>query len=211
MRSSMQTWMRTFFALAASCASAWTLQGCSVFDPPLSTDGGTSDASDSSVDPNCMSDLKVNELDGELQDGSSFIEIFNAGSQDLDMSGFLIAEESVGEPDLADAIEVPSGFVLDSGRFLYVWAGLLELGGVTIEEGLTDTCIAGAPTPCMHAPWGVSNSGETIFLLDRTRNRLCQLRYPESRPSDSFGRFPDGSATTATTVPTPGEANQEVP
>ncbi len=187
------------------------LAGCSIFDPPLTTnntsdsgmevDSATNNDSGPTGDPNCEFSVKINELDGE---GDQFIELFNSGVTSVNIGGFRIAEESAGGPSFGGAILIPDGYVLDAGRLVYAW---VALPSSMARTGFQTTCIPGAPVPCLQASWSVRNTGETIFLIDRELNVTCKVTYPEIVPSRAWGRNPDGSAALQETQPTPGASN----
>lgn len=171
-------------------------------------DAGTVDAGSSCVVASiivvddCPGPVMINEVDGS---GDDFIEIYNAGPTAVDISGYVITDDSGGSPDVADGIIVPDGVTLESRAFLYLWANLRSP-----RSGIRTTdCIPGAPPPCMHSSWGVAAAGEPVYLLDDRLRVICSFEYPSSVfGGEAFGRVPDGETTLCPTNPTPGETNQ---
>ncbi len=179
-------------------------------DGAVETDAGTDAAEPSCVLTGvdvmdvCSGDVVINEVDGS---GDDFVEIYNRGDVAVNISGWVIADDSGGSPDVSEGAIVPNGTVLEAKRFLYVWANLSpEPGG---NPGLLfDTCIPGAPPPCLHTEWGVSASGERLYLLNGSLTLVCAVNYPNAVfGGEAFGRIPDGSSQLCPTKPTPGESN----
>ena len=153
----------------------------------------------------CSGSIVINEIDGS---GDDFIEIYNRGETAVNISGYVIADDSGGSPDVGDGVVVPTGVVLEPGRFLYVWANLPPSADPSEPVMLRDDCIAGAPPPCLHTDWGVSAGGERVYLLNGALEIVCAVTYPDAIfGGEAFGRIPDGSSMVCPSTPTPGETN----
>jgi hypothetical protein len=174
-------------------------------------DAGTPDAGQPScvvptINPMdvCSGDIVINEMDGS---GDDFVEIYNRSDHDVNISNWLIADDSGGNPSVAEGAIFPPGTVLESHRFLYVWSNLApEPGGG--GGMLYTTCIPSTPPPCLHSQWGVTAGGERLFLLNADLQIVCAVNYPNAVfGGEAFGRIPDGSDTLCPTKPSAGNPN----
>lgn len=206
-------WSLVFLSCAASCV---------VFEKPIVESDAATDEQDMPItaEPDaeipmacaiksaeamddCSGDIVINEIDGSGQD---FVELYNRGDAPVNLSNWVIANDSGGNPDVADGTIIPVGTVLEPKRFLYVWANLEK--EVITEPKLFEECIPGSPPPCLHSRWGVSAGGERLYLLDNELSLVCGLTYPGTIfGGEAFGRFPDGSTLLCATEPKPGEPN----
>jgi hypothetical protein len=188
-------------------------------DADLSSDAATdSDASEPAPDAmmttcevpglNLMddcadSDIVINEIDGS---GEDFVEIYNRGSSPVNVSGWVIADDSAGAPAVAEGAVIPAGTVLDPKRFLYLWSN--QPPETEPNPGLFfQNCIPGAPSPCLHSEWGVSAGGERLYLLNDKLEVVCAVTYNGVYGGEALGRIPDGSSALCPTNPTAGESN----
>jgi hypothetical protein len=150
----------------------------------------------------CRGNVVINEVDGS---GEDFIEIYNRGTSQVNVSNWIIADDNAGTPDINEGAIIPIGTMLPPGGFLYVWANL----GAPQPGLRTTDCIPGAPPPCLHSAWGISGSGERVYLLDDALTVVCTFQLPAAIfPAESFGRIGDGSAQLCPNDPTPGEVNE---
>jgi hypothetical protein len=149
----------------------------------------------------CAGDIVINEVDGS---GEDFVEIYNRGDTAVNVSNWVITDDNAGSPDVAEGTVIPVGTVLEPHRYLFVWSNL-----ASPQPGIrTEDCTPGAPPPCLHAPWGISASGERVYLLDDALTIACAFQYPGSVfGGESFGRVEDGATTLCPSNPSPGEAN----
>ena len=149
----------------------------------------------------CTGPVVINEVDGS---GEDYVEIYNRSDQPVNISNWVLTDDNAGSPDVAEGTVVPVGTVLEPHRFLFLWANL-----TAPQPGIrTDDCLPGAPPPCMHASWGISASGERVYLLDDALAVVCAFQYPSSVfGGEAFGRVVDGTDVLCPTNPTPGEAN----
>lgn len=133
-------------------------------------------------DPNGTQDYNG---DGNFTDsGDEFIEIYNYGETDLDISGWEIRDGSV--------MKIPSGTVLGQGEFIYFISG--------DKEGLHGNGWSGS--------WpSLTNSGDEIGLYDSDGFLVDDFVYTSSTAGSSWSRLPDGKGGIGETDPTPGYSN----
>jgi hypothetical protein len=163
------------------------------------TDGASSvDAAIISVGP-----LLLNEVSASAE----WVELVSAAVQDLDVSGYKVADESKdGGPKLGEAVTFPAGTVLPSKAYIVVKGGGLDGGG--------KPCPDGGQKYCFNAQFGISNkNGDVIYLLDPTNQVVGTVTYPAKVASgdagESWGRIPSGEPTGVfkLNVATPGAVN----
>lgn len=132
----------------------------------------------------------------EFGNHGDWIEIYNAGDDDVDLAGMYITD------DLTDlmAWQIPESksgeTTVDAGDFIVLWADKEpDLGA-------------------LHVNIKLSGSGEDIALtLSDGETILDQLTYEEQTTDISYGRNPDGSDTWDyfgegySTMPSPGLSN----
>jgi hypothetical protein len=161
--------------------------------------GGSSSTVGSGGAPS-IDGLVINEISAA---GDDWVELYNTSSKALALAGLRLADDDAGMPKLAEAITFPVGAELKPGAYLFV---LADLKG-TAMTGEQSMCAPG-PSPCFHAPWGISKSGDTIYLLNGTQISLS-AEYPKSGVLDgqTWGRLPNGTGSFAAVKPTPGAAN----
>lgn len=153
--------------------------------------------------------LVVNELfvTGSNSDpaiGPDYVELFNAGSAPQDLSGFAVTDmENDGGPKLREGVVFPAGTMVAPGAFVLVVADRRD-------AGVSTDCLGG-PASCFEARFGLSQNGETVFLLDAQGAVFRSQQYPAAPApaGSSYGRFPDGTGSFGTTQKTPGRANAQ--
>lgn len=153
----------------------------------------------------CNGQIVINEIDGS---GDDFIEIYNRGETAVNISNYVLADDSGGNPDVAEGVVIPAGTVLDPHRFLYVWANIAPDPSYTGPDKFYDDCIPGAPSPCMHIDWGISAGGERVYMLNAALEVICAVTYNGVFGGEALGRITDGSDALCATIPTPGELNE---
>jgi len=134
--------------------------------------------------------VRMNEwlADGEVSFENDFIELYNRHASPVDMGGFYLTDNPIGEPD-KHRIR-PLSFVSGNG-FLVFQADGKELAG--------------------HVNFGLSLDGELIALLGPDLRVVDAVIYGPQTPDVSQGRSPDGSGQFEYYVlPTPGLANPEL-
>ncbi len=190
---------------AATSGSSSTSSGGGGATSTGTGQGGATTASSGSAGGEPEGLLVINELSA---DGDDWIELFNAGEGDLDLSGLRIADqETPGVPKLADAMTIPDGTTLEAGAYLFI------LGDQDPPaDGFTDVCEPG-PAPCLQAGFGLSQgNGDEVFVVDTGDAVLVSVVYPADAAveGESWGRLPNGSGEFAVAGPTPG-AESEAP
>lgn len=164
--------------------------------------GGTATAGGSAGTPNVV----VNEIfaTGGAND-PDYVELFNAGTAAQDLSGYSLTdtENTDGGPKPREGVVFPAGTTLTPGGFLLVV-------GDRADAGATADCLNG-PSSCFSARFGLSQNGESVFLLDAQGAIHRSQAFPSAAApaGSSYGRFPDGTGSFATTRKTPGAANAQ--
>lgn len=115
---------------------------------------------------------------------SDWIEIYNSGSQDMDLTGYILADSSA-------EWTFPQG-VVPSGGYLLVWASDKDK---VADDGQ------------LHTNFKISASGEGLTLMDPDRNVIDILITINLLDDESYGRKNDGSTELSLLRPTPGASN----
>jgi CotH kinase protein/Malectin domain/FlgD Ig-like domain/Lamin Tail Domain len=141
--------------------------------------------------------LKLNELmaqnsttiaDPADDDFEDWLEIWNAGQQELTLSGMHLTDLLTNPTKWV----FPQGVSLPAGEFLIVWCD---------EEG--------GQGP-LHANFKLSVAGEEVGLFDTVPlgvGLIDTVHFGQQTNDVSYGRFPDGGAWRVLAVATPGETN----
>jgi hypothetical protein len=180
-------------------SSTTTSDGAGGSATPATT--GATGATTSTGAGGALQGLVINEISA---DGDDWIEILNAGSAEIDLTGLRIADaEEPGVPKVDEAVAIPDGTTLPAGAYLFVLADQDPAA-----EGLQDVCAPG-PAPCLQAGWGLSKDGDEVFLLGEGDAIVATAAFvagsaPEGQ---AWGRLPDGTGDFAATAPTPGGPN----
>lgn len=139
----------------------------------------------------CMADVAValNELESTNDD----IELFNAGAQAVDMSGWILTDKALDDaydpkPDV-EKLVFAAGTSLAPGQFMVVKKG--EKAG--------------------QHPFGLSSSGDTVTLLKPDLTPVSQVAYGAEQAALSFCRIADGpeGSWASGCTPTLGAANSK--
>jgi len=170
------------------------------------TDGGTTTTKDSGGLTKPDGDVtKAEVLINEISASDDWVELVNAGTSAVDISGWKLAdsEKDGGAPKSSDAVVFPSNTVLSPKATLMVLAGDVDAG---------TPCPGTGAAYCFYAPFGISNKdGETLYLLDKT-GVVGSVTYPPSAALDTetFCRIPhaDPAGTLVACAPTPGASNK---
>jgi len=117
------------------------------------------------------------DQDGDFDD---WIELYNKGNEDVDISGFYLSDDV---QNLAK-YEIPNNTILASDEYLIIWAD---------EDGSQDD---------YHANFKLSRSGETIFLLDSDTTIIDRITYVNQEIDVSNARKPNGTGGFKTGTPT---------
>jgi hypothetical protein len=151
----------------------------------------------------------INEVEGRAGN-EDFIELYNPGSVPIDIGGYKVAdaEGTDQRPKIAEAVVFPSPSVLAPGGYAIVVGNQGGVGGPF-------TCLNFSP--CFQTQWGISASGERVYLLAPDDTELEYVDYPsESSPEgmrdgQSFGRYPNGTGAFSRTTISPGQPNLAAP
>lgn len=128
----------------------------------------------------------------EQGDNDDWLELYNAGSATVDLSGWSLTDKADEELEL---FALPEGTELGAGEYLVIWCD--DDGGDTSETQI-------------HLDFKLSGDGETVRLFDADEALVDTLTYPELEDDVGYGRLPDGSDALGETEPTPGESNQSL-
>lgn len=163
---------------AAKCADRGFTGGAMTCTPKCTLDSSM-----------CTADVAVavNELESTNDD----IELFNAGAEAVDISGWILTDlalDATYDPAVDDEkLVFAAGTTLAPGQFLVVKKGEL---------------------PGQHA-FGLSSNGDTVTLLKPDLKRVSEVSYAADQAALSFCRVADGpqGSWTAGCTPTFGAAN----
>jgi hypothetical protein len=137
--------------------------------------------------------LNTRTLSDESGDTDDWIELYNAGTADVDLGGMYLGD-SVGN---STQYTLPFGTMVPAGGTLILWA-----------DGDTGD---GAD----HLDFKLSGAGEYVGLFDsmaRYNAPIDAVYFGPQEPDVSWGRFPDGgSEWHAMDTPTPGDPNRLSP
>ena len=150
----------SLLAMLIACSGAQNTESSSEPSSEASTEP-------SSEDPIAM-DVYINELVAKSDVTADWIELYNAGSSSIDVSGCTL-EDSGGEP-----WELPAGTEIAAGGFLLIWAD------------------DGAEGEGLHAPFKLSKDGEELLFKDAQEYILDQVSSPELAAEEAYARVTDG-------------------
>jgi hypothetical protein len=122
------------------------------------------------------------DQDGEYDD---WIELYNRGSESIDLSGFFLTDRAQNLTKYA----IPDNTILGADEYLIIWADEDDT-----QEGL-------------HANFKLSRSGESVFLSDADSVIIDQITYTEFDSDNTFARRPNGSGPFEVSSPTFAENN----
>lgn len=127
--------------------------------------------------------------DGDFDD---WIELHNAGSTTVDLTGFFLTDNLTNKTMFA----IPSGYPIPAGGFLLVWADG--------ETGQNLPANAG-----LHAGFSLARAGEQIGLYSPVGQLIDGLTFGNQTNNVSLGRYPDASENPLVFFeePSPGSAN----
>lgn len=122
--------------------------------------------------------------DPEYGNFSDWIELYNPGAEDVDLSGYFLSDDP-GNPTMW---EFQSGTILPQGEYLLVYADGTGYG--------------------LHSNFKLAGDGEPVLLYNPQNTLIDSISYPELPTNISFGRNPEHLSELGYLVsPTPGEAN----
>jgi len=155
--------------------------------------------------PLVIPDLMINEFlaasdaccDDGFGEAEDFIEIYNTGSEAVDLGGLWITDD-LGDPTSWEQIPNTDASIttVDPGGFIVIWAdkdqdtqGILHTNDIKLSSGGEEIGI-------------IAISGADTAFVD-------SLTFGEQTDDVSFGRYPDGTENWAfLSTPTPGSANE---
>lgn len=143
--------------------------------------------------PICRAQIYINELmasnDSTLADEAGefddWFELYNAGAQNVSLSGYA----AINSRQDSSGWAFPDT-VIPAGGYLIVWADDDE------EQGP------------LHTSFKLNRDGEVLALIDATPAFVDSLTFPPVGRDSVYARVPDGSANwILSEAPTPGAAN----
>ena len=132
--------------------------------------------------------------DPDCGEKADWIEIYNAGPVEVDMSGMYLTD------DLEKPLkwQIPDGAAIAVGGFILLWSNDPEL------EDCPNLTV-------YHTNFKLGKDGEEIGLFDTDDNanrEIDAIRFGKQERDISYGRKPDGSEKwQELNVPTPGNSN----
>ncbi len=123
--------------------------------------------------------------DGSFTDsGDEFIELYNYGDEDIDLSGWKISDNN----DLT----IESGTTIESGDFVYFVSG--------DKQGNYGSEWSGS--------WpNLNNGGDDLKIYNNNDLLVDEINYASSTEGKSWSRIPDGNESFWEVEPTPGYTN----
>ncbi len=121
----------------------------------------------------------------ENGDFDDWIELYNPGSEVVDLSGFYLTDNPANLTKWA----FPAGTSLAAHSYLIVWADEDQ------EQGP------------LHSNFKLSGSGEILYLLDSTLQWVDTLNFPEQITDMGYARVPNGTGPFVIQSPTFNASN----
>lgn len=186
---------RSFSVLVATVCTLVGLGGCSNSDPAATSSHG--------------SQIEFNEINAA---GDDWIELYNSGPSEFDLSGYAIADtdQNTSLPRANKAMRFPAGSKLPAAGFALV---LLSKDNSTPGPYAAGACLPGVAVGCYYALFSVSQTrGEAIHFLSPSNASLSTVVYPVNLEFEAGAvltacRIPDGSGALTACSATPGAAN----
>ncbi|MBN1180939.1 MAG: CotH kinase family protein [Bacteroidales bacterium] len=135
-----------------------------------------------------MASNSTSLFDNDYQAYSDWIELYNAGSTQIDIAGYYLTD------DILEPLkwQFPGGITISAGGYLIVWADLEGLGN--------------------HTNFRLDSEGEQLLLFDNTGALVDSVSYGQQYNDLSYGRITDGgSQWSLFTKSTPNLANTTYP
>lgn len=129
--------------------------------------------------------------DGDYDD---WIELYNGGTNTVDLSGFYLTDRLTNS--VSAMFRIPAGYPIPAGGFLRIWAD-------------NETGQNKSGTGELHVNFSLSREGEQVGLFDPRGILVDEMTFGAQTNDVSLGRFPDGGPVPlySMEVPTPGSAN----
>jgi hypothetical protein len=121
-------------------------------------------------DPDVTADegIYMNEI---YASGDDWIELYNKSATSKDISGYKIYD------DVANKYTLPAGTTVPGNGFLIIHCDDTNTG--------------------LHTNFKLTSAGETVYLENKSGSVIDKVIYPAMDNGQSYGRYPDGSATFA--------------
>lgn len=123
--------------------------------------------------------------DPDFQSYSDWLELFNAGGSDLDISDYWLTDDLL-QPE---KWKIPAGQVIPAGGYLLIWADGRDTG--------------------LHAGFKLSGQGEAIGIFSPGGEIIDTVVYSAQRSDFSTGRVASSGRWVLFTNPTPGDSNPD--
>ena len=155
-----------------------------VMDAGTKGQGNTSDPVVEPEPDESQTELVINEVMSATRDGEyDFIEIYNPGTEAVDMGGFVLQDEKGAEEEFV----IPDGTVI-APKSVFLFTSADEQ-----PDGFG---------------FGLSSGGDKVTFLDGEGNLIDEVELPAMEEGTSYGRASDGAATWVVfATPTKGESN----
>lgn len=128
------------------------------------------------------------DVEDEDYETSDWIELYNSGSESVDVGGYMLSDNTETGPKWT----IPGEVELEAGGHLLIFASGKNRA-----------------FPNLHTSFSLSSEGEPVLLYDRDGQFLDMLEASPLEPHRSFGRLTDGSAESAILYEaTPGATNE---
>jgi hypothetical protein len=133
----------------------------------------------------------MDPADGDFDD---WIELHNAGTNTVDLTGFFLTDRLTNATTAM--FRIPPGYPIAPGGFLLVWAD-----GETGQNSPTNSGL--------HANFALARTGEQVGLFDPSGGLVDSVTFGVQTNDVSVGRFPDGAPPQfyPMSTPTPGAPN----
>jgi hypothetical protein len=134
-------------------------------------------------------------LDPADFDADDWFEIYNAGDETVDLTGYRLTDNAVNPAKFV----IPAGYEIPARGFFLVWA----------DEEQGQSSLTGE----LHVNFRLGASGETIQISDPNGRLIDSVTFGAQSANISQGRFPDGDLGPLVAMPiwTPGAPNQLTP
>lgn len=136
-----------------------------------------------SINEICAKNSVYAAPDGGMYD---WIELYNSSSSPVDISGWGLSDKQ----NTPYMYCFPQGTTISGKGYLVVFCESKSDGSNNI------------------APFGLSTSGETVFLTDKNGSTADSVEFGILAENETFGQYPDGSGKFAVMNGTPNSANQ---
>ncbi|MGN0606642.1 MAG: CotH kinase family protein [Oscillospiraceae bacterium] len=120
---------------------------------------------------------------------SDWIELYNAGNSDVDLSGYGLSDDESKPLQWT----FPTGTIISAGEHMILFASKQNSSASELHTG-----------------FALSKNGETLVLTSPKGEILQKIIVPTLAEDTTYGRTPDGSSIFEVMTATPGTANETV-